>query len=177
MNLFDLPCLFQEKSVCEDALSRLPHPALLCGSSTLFLIPAAFSWYIGRPILAVLLVITTAISILFWHDPRPSWRRNLDHVWATGMFWSYLALAAYRADTFEVLVVGVTSVVVAMASFVLSCRCGPHWYWYHVLFHVALTVCMFVSVGGDVLGRKFAAFLDAGATSPLDPIHLFRAAP
>lgn len=166
--VLELPCLFQEKSVCEDALTQLPSAALLCGSSALFLIPAAFSWYIGRPVLALLLVLTSAISILFWQDPRPSWRRNLDHVWGTAIFWSFLALAVYRAETFEVQVVGYMATVVAVMSFILSCRCGPHWYWYHALFHVALTVCMFVSVGGDVLGRP--AFFGVDTTSPLDPI-------
>lgn len=111
-------------------------------SSCLFAIPAGFAFYNKLYAYSSLLVLTSLVSANYWRKATYSWRRNMDLVLARISFSTFVFTGVLHVRHLPSMITGYTGLFVLIYSYNLSGKLwkadNPHWYKYHVLFHVLM---------------------------------------
>ena len=113
-------------------------------SSSLFLIPAVYSLYKGLYLWSFLLCMTTLISVNYWRDAEIGWRRDLDLWFAKFIFCTFCAAMVYYVEYVPYAAFGYTALFLVLFLYYKSVQSyyyqHEHWWVYHALFHVFLTL-------------------------------------
>ena len=117
--------------------------ALLTLSSSFFIIPAIYAYRCELPGYAVLLVLTSLISMNYWRNATHGWRRNLDLVFAKISFVVFVSNGIIYVRTWPYVLTGYPGLLVLLYCYYMSNtkhQVGDNdWYKYHVLFHAIMT--------------------------------------
>ena len=111
-------------------------------SSFLFTIPAGFAFYNKLYAYSSLLLVTSLASANYWRKATYSWRRNLDLVVARVSFITFVSTGIIYVRYTPYLIIGYSGLGVLLYSYNFSGKLwkanNPHWFKYHVLFHVIM---------------------------------------
>ena len=102
-------------------------------TSAWFLIPATRGFRKGKRLLPFLNTSTSLVSMNYWRNPTPGWRRELDYALAKFNF----AIHHLHLKPSDI----PTDISVGL-FWLLSKRGGKHWALWHGLFHTSVTVGM-----------------------------------
>ena len=120
-------------------------------SSGLFMIPAIYSYYNDLYFYAIILVLTTIISVNFWRHATYSWRRIIDCIFSKFVFIFSLINGIFYVTYMPFTIAGYLVLFAILYCYYLSnkyCGNNPIWWKYHILFHL-FTVCIqFIIING-----------------------------
>jgi len=109
----------------------------LVGSSTLFMLPAAYGFYRGHRFLPAVSLITTAVSIRYCLDPSSVSKREMDLVVSKLSGLIYFTYGYFYVEPLSVRLLGYANTGCIMTSYQLSCFLYPNPLWIpiHMAFH------------------------------------------
>ena len=102
-------------------------------TSACFLIPAAKGFKKGKRVLPIVNTATSLVSMNYWRDPKPGWRREVDYALAKTNFAIHHLYLKPRHIPMD-LSIGL--------FWWLSNRGGKYWSAWHAMFHSMVTVGM-----------------------------------
>ena len=116
-------------------------------SSFLLTIPAAFAFYHKLYYHSSLIFLTSLVSANYWRDATYSWRRNADLIVSKISFFTFVSTGVVYVRYVPYIVAGYSGLCLMVYFYRLSVtqhNLTPHWYKYHVLFHVVTTSELFL---------------------------------
>ena len=124
------------------------HSKWLVLSSFLFSIPAIFAYYKKLYAYAYLLLLTSLVSANYWRIATYSWRRNMDLVLARISLFTFTSNGVLHVRYIPYMIVGYGGMCGMVYSYDISGKLwevnNPNWYKYHVLFHMIMTIELFI---------------------------------
>ena len=119
-------------------------------------------------------VVTWCVSVLYWHDARPSWRLDLDNFFAKFSFCVVVYFGAmYGSDMGSSIfgwLVGVVIVILDLQSCHLFAAKNSNWIFPHGLMHICVGSNMAVCVW---TGHRHLVSPEAMAVCGLQPLDSF----
>lgn len=132
--------------------------ALLTLSSSFFCIPAIYAYQRQLTGYAVLLGLTSFISMNYWRHATYGWRRNLDLVFAKISFVVFVSNGVVYVRTWPYIITGYTGLLVLIYCYYLSNTLSEknnhNWYKYHFLFHVIMTYEQYIIIDSINISKK-----------------------
>jgi hypothetical protein len=126
-------------------------------SSLLFLLPAIYSYINGQHWIALSLVISTALSILFWSDARYSWRRIIDRTYAKFSFLYFFITGIMYVTWLPFLIMGYTGLFGLTFCYYMSNKHCHYkndvWWKYHIAFHF-ITICIQIMIIRSIITHE-----------------------
>jgi hypothetical protein len=126
---------------------------LLILSSCFFMIPGLYALLNGIPLLSLLSLITTIVSINYWRDAVDGWRRHADLLVAKISFIIYFTIGVVHVRDWHILVVGWPNTALMLSAYFMSNRLwnkgSQHWIYCHMAFHFFVSVGQLVVVHGS----------------------------
>jgi hypothetical protein len=124
------------------------HSKWLFLSSFLFTAPAIFAYHLELYTYSYLLVLTSLVSANYWRVATYSWRRNMDLVLARISLFTFISNGVIYVRYIPYMIVGYSGMYGMYYSYNLSGKLwdvkDPNWYKYHVLFHIIMTIELFI---------------------------------
>jgi len=129
-----------------------PKGSSLAISSLFFLIPSIYAGTHHVYSLSLLSAVTSAVSVIYWHDPKLGWRRNLDLVFAKISFCIYFGCGLYNIPKNE-------NMLYFSAVMILICYGISNYFWIqkirywvyvHMIFHMFVALGQFTVVDGRI---------------------------
>uniref|UniRef100_A0A6C0JDT2 Uncharacterized protein n=1 Tax=viral metagenome TaxID=1070528 RepID=A0A6C0JDT2_9ZZZZ len=122
-------------------------------SSSLFLLPAVYAWYIFNLIQPSLIFISASlISVNFWRDAVDDWRRYLDLYFAkfVGIYCTYIGITS--CPIIYTLFAGFPSLFIIIylynkaSELYNNSENSKVWIAYHMGFHLLVTIQLFIVI-------------------------------
>ena len=124
------------------------HSKWLVLSSFLFTAPAIFAYNRELYLYSYLLVLTSLVSANYWRIATYSWRRNMDLVLAKISLFTFISTGVIHVRYIPYMIVGYGGMGGMFYSYTRSGKLwdvnNPDWYKYHVLFHIIMTMELFI---------------------------------
>lgn len=122
-------------------------------SSCFFLIPGIYAFISHVPLLGLLSLVTTAVSINYWRDAVNGWRRHMDLLVAKVSFFIYFTIGVIHVRDWHILVVGWPNTALMLLSYFLSNKLwnkgSQYWIYCHMAFHLFVSVGQLLVVHGS----------------------------
>ena len=124
-------------------IAEWKHSRWLVVSSSFFLIPSIYSYYIKFYGFSILLLLTCLISANYWRKATYSWRRTADLVFAKISFVTFVSNGVIYVRSMPYLITGYSGLILLLYCYYLSDTLSKtkndNWYKYHMLFHLIMT--------------------------------------
>jgi len=139
---------------------------LLVSSSLSFLVPASYALGQGLFLYATTSIVTTLVSIAYWHHPIVGLRRTLDLCVAKLSFVIFFVSGYATIKTAPLLPTGLVGCAAILASYHMSntlwSRGSSSWVYFHALFHFCVAGEQGLVLYGLVLWRDNNPDADVG---------------
>jgi hypothetical protein len=120
----------------------------LVGSSTLFIVPAAYGFYRGHRVLPAVSLFASIVSVRYWLDPSSVSNKEMDLIVSklTGII--YFTYGYRYVQSSSRRLIGYANISCILASYQLSCILYPNPLWIpcHMLFHWIGTIGQMIVV-------------------------------
>ena len=141
------------------AFATWEYTRWLVASSCFFMVPSVYAYYNQLYFNSYVLLLTSLISANYWRNATYSWRRTADLIFAKVSFCVFLVGWITHVAEYNMVLVGVFCAGCMGASYDLSVRLrekqSPHWYKYHMAYHLSTMVSQLI-VLNTILRRRYS---------------------
>lgn len=113
----------------------------LVASSTLFLGPVVYGFYLGHRLLPVVSILTTTTSVSYWLDPTSIEKRGVDLLVSKTAGVIYVLYGWYNIVSPSIRIYGYVNLISMLTIYQMSCLLYPSNYWIlsHIMFHCVVS--------------------------------------